>query len=70
MKTRKNIETVKDLKEYIEDLSDDMAVVVRDQYLRYFNEVDISIRKMSNTDIGVTRMIFDDNNGEECLVIE
>ena len=48
MKTRKNIETVKDLKEYIEDLSDDMAVVVRDQYLRYFNEVDTLRRRQGN----------------------
>lgn len=70
MKKQKNIETVKELKEYIEDLPDNIAVVVCDQYLRYFNEVDVSIRKMSNTAIGVTRMIFDDNNGEECLIIE
>lgn len=70
MKTRKNIETVKDLKEYIEDLPDDMAVIIRDQYLRYYNDVDVSIRKMSSTAIDVTRVIFDDNNGEECLVIE
>lgn len=70
MKKQKNIETVKDLKEYIEDLPDDMAVIIRDQYLRYFNDVDVSVRKMSNTDIDATRVIFDDDNGEECLVIE
>ena len=69
MKTPKCIETVKELKTYINNLPDDMIISTCDEGF-YCKKIDIRIELMRPKSANSDRMTIDKIHGNECLVIQ